>query len=868
MLFHHLDLGESYKNIIALTVYQCSDNYLWVGTKTGLIRFDGYSTIHYGLKEGLSNEEIHAIHEDDNNSIWLGTRNGLNQMDKSTGTITNFLVSNKDERKELEWIHDIFEHKDGSFWISFAKGFVVHFNPQNGERYLYKTKEFAEDGSLAGSVYKIISFNNHLLAVSSLGLLRVDTTKKLLEPISIPALANVHLQDAASKGNTLFIVTQQGNIVQLENNMNITRELRTGLDNDFRFSLHVHDNALWLGTFQKGLYRYEIDDFNPTHFLYSDIENSIPDNTIRDFFDPGKGKLWMATDNGICKLDKYRFKFNPSNFKAFQDFHNEVFCIKSIGDSIFVGGNNGLVLFNGEILLEGIEAHDIWRYEDQKYFIAAGKDGLLKTNDFKRYDTLQTPNISPRVILEDENFIWVGGEGGLVRRDKKDHNETIFLSFEIEPVVSSMLLQNDTILWVGTWTKGLFRLNTQTLKYRQYHSETNTARGLSWGFINSMHLDRQGEIYVGTLTGVNIYDEVADRFHTLHISPNTENDHIYAMLPHENDTMLWLSTNYGLVLFDVDNRGFTIWDDNNGLPEVKFANSAAKLHDTLYFATKEGVVLIPTGCIDLNPHPPNLKASFISDDGKKTPIFPGATIIFTTDQKMPSIEMTGIELTVSQRNQYQWTFKKENDTFVRSGRDRTFFPGSLAPGTYSFSFTASNSDGVWNGNPMNFTLLVNKSWYTSAWVVGVVLVVVTILIILIRVFVRPGKSSKIERYARSNVAEEKLRKYVNLLDAWMEDEKPFKASAIYLDDVANHLNINSNLLSQAINQVKGVNFHEYINQQRVKEAKRLLSDPENKSLNLFGVGLEAGFNSKSTFYAVFKKKVGMTPARYRAISQK
>ena len=66
-------------------------------------------------------------------------------------------------------------------------------------------------------------------------------------------------------------------------------------------------------------------------------------------------------------------------------------------------------------------------------------------------------------------------------------------------------------------------------------------------------------------------------------------------------------------------------------------------------------------------------------------------------------------------------------------------------------------------------------------------------------------------------------------------------------------------LSKAINKNRNKTFVEFINEYRVTEAKRLLCGKEIEFLTIEAIGLEAGFNSKSTFFRVFKQQTGVTP---------
>ena len=66
-----------------------------------------------------------------------------------------------------------------------------------------------------------------------------------------------------------------------------------------------------------------------------------------------------------------------------------------------------------------------------------------------------------------------------------------------------------------------------------------------------------------------------------------------------------------------------------------------------------------------------------------------------------------------------------------------------------------------------------------------------------------------------------------------------------------------------MNTYAGSNFSDYINSYRVEEAKKLLADTTFDNYTIVAVGLECGFNSKSTFYNAFKKFTGVTPTVYK-----
>lgn len=84
-----------------------------------------------------------------------------------------------------------------------------------------------------------------------------------------------------------------------------------------------------------------------------------------------------------------------------------------------------------------------------------------------------------------------------------------------------------------------------------------------------------------------------------------------------------------------------------------------------------------------------------------------------------------------------------------------------------------------------------------------------------------------------------------------------------LEILASQMNMSTSLLSQIINTKCGCNFSDYINTLRVEKAKKFLLSPEYNDYKIISIGLECGFNSKSTFYAAFKKFTNQTPSEFK-----
>lgn len=77
------------------------------------------------------------------------------------------------------------------------------------------------------------------------------------------------------------------------------------------------------------------------------------------------------------------------------------------------------------------------------------------------------------------------------------------------------------------------------------------------------------------------------------------------------------------------------------------------------------------------------------------------------------------------------------------------------------------------------------------------------------------------------------------------------------------IDISTNHLSQIINQNLDMNFYDFVNSYRIKEAKERIIDTKFDNLSFLGIGLEVGFNSKTSFNKYFKKFTGTTPSLYK-----
>jgi len=119
------------------------------------------------------------------------------------------------------------------------------------------------------------------------------------------------------------------------------------------------------------------------------------------------------------------------------------------------------------------------------------------------------------------------------------------------------------------------------------------------------------------------------------------------------------------------------------------------------------------------------------------------------------------------------------------------------------------------------------------------------------------------KYEKSTLTPARAETYLNKLLQLMETEKLFTNSDLKLQDLAHKLNLSPHHLSQIINERRGQNFFDFLNQYRIEEAKKYLHDTEKQNYTILSIALEVGFNNKASFNTAFKKHTGMTPSQFR-----
>lgn len=119
-----------------------------------------------------------------------------------------------------------------------------------------------------------------------------------------------------------------------------------------------------------------------------------------------------------------------------------------------------------------------------------------------------------------------------------------------------------------------------------------------------------------------------------------------------------------------------------------------------------------------------------------------------------------------------------------------------------------------------------------------------------------------EKYKKSSLSSQQSKGLLRRVISLMETEKLYLDPEFKISEIANRLSTSTNIISQVLNQETNKNFYEFVNEYRIAEAMKRLSDPKFSHITILGVAMDSGFSNKNTFNRLFKKHTGLTPTQF------
>ncbi len=129
---------------------------------------------------------------------------------------------------------------------------------------------------------------------------------------------------------------------------------------------------------------------------------------------------------------------------------------------------------------------------------------------------------------------------------------------------------------------------------------------------------------------------------------------------------------------------------------------------------------------------------------------------------------------------------------------------------------------------------------------------------------KPDEDLKIEKkYEKSGLKDDSAEKFLNMLEDYMKNDKPYLDPDLTIFEVSSNINIPKHYITQIINEKMNKNFYRYINEYRINEVKQKISDKKFMDHPIIRIAYDSGFSSKSSFNKVFKEFTNLTPSEYR-----
>ncbi|MCS7004442.1 MAG: SpoIIE family protein phosphatase [Cytophagales bacterium] len=626
--FGHVGVEDGLSQGSVYAIMQDSYGYLWIGTKDGLNRYDGYNIKRFKHDQfdstSIAGNWIRAIYEDFEGNVWIGTSDGLSKFNRSKENFINYYF--KDEKGEtnssIVYIWSISQDKDGYLWAGTNGAGAIRMDIHTGSYTRYKSVPENPD-SLNGP-------NVRTLFRDSYGELWIGTEHQLHKynrktksfqrfPIN---KTQEYLADGTTDGRIYAIFEDSKKRIWIGTGNGLNRLDRDGFFRRYRSGTDPHhlssptvtgiaedrEGNIWITT-HYGLNRFIEQSETFISYHVSNLPNSLLTEQLNTITVDHSGLLWIGTElQGLHKYDKKfqyfaHFFHNPADSTTI--VHNNVTSFALMEDSIlWIGTQGGLMRYNRITKTHKafVPSFSNGKNELSSYYITSllyAHDGNLWIGT-KRGLNIMNPHTEKvtQILHEKEkddgiphneiNYlyqssdgtIWVGTKGGLARYQSATNNFKVYKTDKDNPNSPS----NDNIqciiedkhgnIWYGTRAKGLDMFNPRTETFKNYNVDPSNPHSISHVIVQALHIDRNKNLWVGTKNGgLCRYDEKIDGFHIYREREGLASNLINAIVSDELGN-LWISTNRGISRFNLTTERVKNFDVRDGLQGNEFNQGA------------------------------------------------------------------------------------------------------------------------------------------------------------------------------------------------------------------------------------------------------------------------------------------------------
>ena len=744
--FKRLTDEEGLPNNLFRTIMQDRQGIIWMAGLDGIARYDGYTITALGHSHkdttSISGNNILAIFEDSKNRLWVGTLGaGISISDATKNSFRKIELPLEENKNQITSIHAFTEDREGNIWIGSQLGLFIASEKDN-QFNIRPFKEFAREHNLTTEIGNpgtmLTDKEGKVWIGTSKGLYLYDPAKeKILGPENFAPVPQHTIQDlnidregriwlsCSSHGARLFY----SSIYQVDFHPFVGIPFGSS-SHDLNFTFDL-DNRIWTALFSYEACAFDFRD--STLFFRSKVNSNINlERFFRKPFVDNAGNVWYPVEG----FNIYPY---PKGFKQYLHsfpFHQSNTCIFGLDSLLYVGyREKGMVIVNKnsghEIHLSKNEdqtlaadhlAHIISVRSGNLIVVAFGNVSVL-TPQGKLLKSYGIGGTTRSAFQDSKGRIWIGGyyglnlfseEKGFIKRYTLPNNDSIDGQF-IQTVVEDKRGR----IWFASDLRGLSMLEPETGKITQFLPKEDDPNSLPSISVLDIAMDNDDMMWLATDAGIVHFDPDALTFKTYNSNDGLESDFISAILC-TKDGMVWVSTHAGISSFNPMQQTFTNYNKADGLCNSSYYRRS-KFDDgkgTIYFGGKNGVDYFRPSDLRKNPTPPRLFISnlFLNNQQELNPPESSDEILkLSYKDRLLEIELAALHYGEQSELRYEYKLEGVTDDWVQLGNERKVLFSGLRPGDYVFVGKVTSGDGVVSKDEISIPIHIAPPFYLTRW---------------------------------------------------------------------------------------------------------------------------------------------------------
>jgi signal transduction histidine kinase/ligand-binding sensor domain-containing protein len=725
---HAWRIDEGWLESAPLAIAQTSDGYLWVGTHTGLMRFDGIRFTAWLPPDHSPLAHVKLLLAGEDGDLWVSSATGLSRL--HAGTLTDVPM----DRGPTTSIQMLYKDRNGQIWIGRA-----HLAPGDGALCIVSIEVprcfGSADGYDAGYAASMTQDPDGSFWIGANDLLhwRPGTPAEHYFSKELKSYGNnvgVEALLTEPDGSILAGLTVVGEQAGLQRyrSGHWQRVMADGYDGkEGGYTLlHAADGSLWLTADSDGLVHIQ----NGRADRYATTDGLTGANVIQ-FLQDAEGTIWTITEKGIDSFTKlpilsysYREQVGPYNrapIAAGRD--SNLFIVSDTIKSLTRGEvtnvpisppfPDGLIaqatLVDSSGRLWFGHANHLYRYDKGKLFAIKAPDGS---------DALPSRDLV-YALAEDQDhthFALIAGKDRTHLVTFNDSSMTEYQNIEDSARSLQMVVAENGEIWLGGSSNVVIHG-----KNGAFIQETVPDTGPRF-FVS--HLDVNGNVVlVSSVAGLRL--RTGGHWQTIGKRNGLGCDNIYSTLM-DNEGNVWLAGICGLMELTQANISVLQkdptaivkvpqWGSSDGWHTAveTFSSSTARTSDgRLWFRADTLETLNPATMI-IPPKPPSVYVEEVYVDRK---LFTGRALSSVPpNPRNVQFDFTATHVLEARDVQFRYRLLGHESEWQEAGTRRQAFYTDLAPGHYSFEVAARAGASAWSPKIDHINVDIERAYYQTYW---------------------------------------------------------------------------------------------------------------------------------------------------------